>query len=162
MRHAKAEASAPSDFERRLTDRGHADAEETGAWLGGQDVVPDDALISAAVRTTQTWEDVASGAGWELEVAQSVGGHGVGDVDLALAGEGQLLVDALVLDLARRVEVGLDGLGVRHRDVGGRQRRAGAEQQCRRGRGADQREAEGGGVAKGHGAVSETVSSWRG
>ena len=34
MRHAKAEPSAASDHERVLTDRGCADADEAGAWLG--------------------------------------------------------------------------------------------------------------------------------
>lgn len=72
MRHAKAEASAPTDFERRLTDRGHLDAHEAGQWLALQEVTPDDALVSGAARTSETWEDVATGAGWELEIAQSV------------------------------------------------------------------------------------------
>lgn len=72
MRHAKAEASAPSDIERRLTDRGHADADEAGAWLAQRELSPDDALVSSAARTTQTWEDIATAAGWDLEVAQYV------------------------------------------------------------------------------------------
>jgi len=72
MRHAKAEASAPSDLERRLTDRGHADAREVGEWLAGRDISPDDALVSGAARTAETWEDVATGAGWELDLAQYV------------------------------------------------------------------------------------------
>lgn len=72
MRHAKAEASAPSDLVRRLTDRGHADAEEAGAWLAQQGITPDDALVSGAARTSETWEDVATGAGWDLELAQYV------------------------------------------------------------------------------------------
>ena len=45
MRHAKAEASAPSDFERRLTERGHADAVEAGSWLAERVAAPDDALL---------------------------------------------------------------------------------------------------------------------
>lgn len=84
MRHAKAEASAPSDIERQLTDRGHADAAEAGAWLGRQGVSPDDALVSGAVRTTQTWEDVATAAGWELEVAQYVDALYTASTDSAL------------------------------------------------------------------------------
>jgi phosphohistidine phosphatase len=70
MRHAKAEASAPSDLERRLTDRGHADAREAGEWLAQQEIVAQDALVSGAARTSETWEDVATGAGWDLDVAQ--------------------------------------------------------------------------------------------
>ncbi|MCA1981912.1 SixA phosphatase family protein [Nocardioides nematodiphilus] len=72
MRHAKAEASAPTDFERRLTDRGHADALEAGGWLAERVAAPDDALVSGAARTSETWEDVATGAGWDLDVAQHV------------------------------------------------------------------------------------------
>jgi len=70
MRHAKAESSAPSDVERELTDRGHADASGAGAWLAAQGVRPDFALVSSAARTSQTWEDVAVGAGWDLQLAE--------------------------------------------------------------------------------------------
>lgn len=69
MRHAKAEASAPTDFERQLTDRGHAEATEAGRWLAERGVEPDLALVSAAARTQQTWEDVAIAADWDLDVA---------------------------------------------------------------------------------------------
>jgi len=70
VRHAKAEASAPDDFSRRLTDRGHAEATDAGAWLGTQGVEPDYALVSAAARTSETWEDLATAAGWDLTVAE--------------------------------------------------------------------------------------------
>jgi phosphohistidine phosphatase len=66
MRHAKAEQAGPTDFERPLASRGHRDASAAGAWLASQDVTPDHALVSAALRTQQTWESVASGAGWTL------------------------------------------------------------------------------------------------
>lgn len=69
MRHAKAEAGAPTDHERELTDRGHADASAAGAWLAGRGIAPDLALVSGASRTRQTWEDVAIGAGWDLDLA---------------------------------------------------------------------------------------------
>jgi phosphohistidine phosphatase len=67
MRHAKAEQSAPSDFERRLVERGHADATEAGAWLARRGWVPDHALVSAAVRTRETFASVAAGGGFDLE-----------------------------------------------------------------------------------------------
>jgi len=67
MRHAKAEQSGPSDFERELSDRGVADATEAGRWLASRGVEPDQALVSAAVRTQQTWEAVNEGGGWDLE-----------------------------------------------------------------------------------------------
>lgn len=67
MRHAKAEQSGASDAERQLTDRGVVDATEAGQWLANRGVEPDVALVSSAVRTQQTWEAVAEGAGWDLE-----------------------------------------------------------------------------------------------
>ena len=69
MRHAKAEPSAPTDFDRELTDRGHRDAEAAGAWLAARGVTPTHVLVSGAARTRQTWEDVALGAGWPLDLA---------------------------------------------------------------------------------------------
>jgi phosphohistidine phosphatase len=73
MRHAKAEQSARSDIERRLTDSGVADAAEAGAWLAGRGIQPDGAIVSAAVRTEQTWDAVAEGAGWDLEASLEEG-----------------------------------------------------------------------------------------
>ncbi|MEV7429206.1 MULTISPECIES: histidine phosphatase family protein [unclassified Nocardioides] len=67
VRHAKAEADGPTDFERRLAESGHADAAVVGAWLAERGIVPDHALVSAAVRTIQTWDDIADAAGWDLE-----------------------------------------------------------------------------------------------
>jgi phosphohistidine phosphatase len=58
MRHSKAEQSGPSDFERELTDRGVLDATEAGQWLASRGIEPDQALVSSAVRTRQTWEAV--------------------------------------------------------------------------------------------------------
>ncbi len=66
LRHAKAEQAGPSDFERRLSDRGAADAAEAGAWLAAYGVAPDHALVSGALRTTQTWAALAEGGGWSL------------------------------------------------------------------------------------------------
>jgi len=44
MRHAKAEATAPSDHERALAARGRAEAQEAGRWLREQGIVPDVAV----------------------------------------------------------------------------------------------------------------------
>jgi phosphohistidine phosphatase len=67
MRHAKAEAVAPSDHERRLAGRGHRDAAEAGRWARATDVLPDHAFVSTAARAHQTWESFAAAA--ELEIA---------------------------------------------------------------------------------------------
>ena len=66
MRHSKAEQDGPTDFERPLADRGRRDAADAGAWLAAEGFVPDHVLVSAALRTEQTWEAVAAGAGWSL------------------------------------------------------------------------------------------------
>jgi phosphohistidine phosphatase len=66
MRHAKAVATAPSDHERALAERGHADAASVGRWMRDHDIVPDAALVSDAARTRETWEGVALAAGWDL------------------------------------------------------------------------------------------------
>ena len=66
LRHAKAEQAGPTDFERRLADRGRADAARAGAWLTARGVAADVGLVSAAVRAEQTWDAVAGGAGWGL------------------------------------------------------------------------------------------------
>lgn len=63
MRHAKAEPSGPSDYERALAERGHADAAAVGSWLAARGFVPDHALVSGALRTRETWEHVRRGAG---------------------------------------------------------------------------------------------------
>lgn len=61
MRHAKAEAKAPSgeDFDRGLTERGYRDAEIIGRVLAEAGLAPDLALVSSAERTRQTWDGVS-------------------------------------------------------------------------------------------------------
>jgi phosphohistidine phosphatase len=63
VRHAKAEPFAPSDQERRLTDRGAADARDVGTRLGEASLLPDYAVVSTAVRTRQTWAALAETSG---------------------------------------------------------------------------------------------------
>lgn len=69
MRHAKAEHSASTDHVRALADRGLGDAEAAGRWMRDNGVEPDAALVSDALRTQQTWAQVAAGAGWDEDVA---------------------------------------------------------------------------------------------
>jgi phosphohistidine phosphatase len=61
LRHAKTEKDAASgkDRDRRLDERGKADAPEIGAWLAANDYLPDIALVSTAARTQQTWDHVS-------------------------------------------------------------------------------------------------------
>ena len=58
LRHAKTENDAPSgrDQDRRLDNRGRADAAEIGGWIALHPPFPDSVLVSPAVRAHQTWE----------------------------------------------------------------------------------------------------------
>lgn len=67
MRHATAETFGETDHERALALSGRRDAEAAGSWLARQEIEPDYALVSSAVRAVSTWEGLAEGAGWELE-----------------------------------------------------------------------------------------------
>jgi len=67
IRHAKAEQFGTTDQERRLEKRGRRDAEAVGAWLAREEIEPDYALVSSAVRAVETWEAVAGGAGWGID-----------------------------------------------------------------------------------------------
>jgi phosphohistidine phosphatase len=78
MRHGKAEPSGRTDFERELAKRGHGDSSDTGAWLARQGFHPDHALVSAARRTIDTWESVASGGGFDVEPSFSQVLYGAG------------------------------------------------------------------------------------
>ena len=78
MRHAKAEQLGPTDLERELAPRGRDDSAAAGRWLAGELITPDHALVSAALRTRQTWECVAEAAGWSLEPACDRGLYAAG------------------------------------------------------------------------------------
>lgn len=72
LRHAKTETDAPSgkDHDRRLEERGRADAAAMAEWLSDQSLVPDQVLVSTATRTRQTWDILAElfpGAGPQVE-----------------------------------------------------------------------------------------------
>ncbi|MFC4784959.1 SixA phosphatase family protein [Nocardioides sp. MAHUQ-72] len=78
IRHATAEQLAASDIERELVEPGRQDALEAGAWLASAGVRPEHALVSAATRARQTWELVASAAGWVLEACVDQGLYNAG------------------------------------------------------------------------------------
>jgi phosphohistidine phosphatase len=72
MRHAKAEGYAEEDRDRHLTERGRADAADAGRHLAEVGLVPDHALVSAAVRAVETWQEVrrASGSQADADVSE--------------------------------------------------------------------------------------------
>ena len=60
MRHAKSDwPMGTPDKERPLGKRGRSDAVKAGRWLAAQDFACDLAIVSPALRTTQTWNLVA-------------------------------------------------------------------------------------------------------
>ncbi|MFG2988938.1 SixA phosphatase family protein [Streptomyces sp. NPDC048257] len=60
VRHAKAVPKhVAEDFERSLSDRGRADAPETGRWLAESGFEPRLVLCSPSRRTRQTWQLIA-------------------------------------------------------------------------------------------------------
>lgn len=62
LRHAKTERAGlgEPDRDRKLTERGRADAPLIGAYMAHHDLVPDLALVSPAQRTQETWKMVAA------------------------------------------------------------------------------------------------------
>lgn len=78
LRHAKAEQHGPTDFERPLAERGHQDAAVVGAWLVGEGFEADHALVSAALRTRETWASVAAAAEWDLDAEVDRGLYAAG------------------------------------------------------------------------------------
>lgn len=70
MRHAEAEVRPPvggKDIDRPLSERGLSDATLMGQALAARDFRPDLVLVSASVRTQQTWVQVQAALG-EVEV----------------------------------------------------------------------------------------------
>jgi phosphohistidine phosphatase len=66
MRHAKAgELPGGPDFERALRPRGLRDSAAAGSWLAEHGFQPDSVICSAARRTRQTWQQLASTLGSE-------------------------------------------------------------------------------------------------
>lgn len=68
LRHAKAEGARNDDFTRTLTEKGERDAGEIGDFLATHRLIPSVALVSAARRTSRTFELVSErlGAGIDL------------------------------------------------------------------------------------------------
>lgn len=64
MRHAEAEGSAPGgDRDRALSEQGRRDAARMGRALAERGLRPDLALVSGAIRTRQTWDQVHEAMG---------------------------------------------------------------------------------------------------
>ena len=59
MRHAKSNWSGDlSDFDRPLNPRGISSARVLGNWLRSNELLPDFALVSAAKRTVETFDEL--------------------------------------------------------------------------------------------------------
>ncbi|MEM1274208.1 MAG: histidine phosphatase family protein [Pseudomonadota bacterium] len=60
IRHAKSDWSRRvDDHARPLNGRGQRDAPRIGEWLADHGFVPDDAAVSSALRTRQTWAAIS-------------------------------------------------------------------------------------------------------
>ena len=68
MRHAKSSWDSPTmaDHDRPLNKRGVTSAQALGDWLRENDFIPDEALVSSAARTQETF------AGLDLEIDHSL------------------------------------------------------------------------------------------
>jgi phosphohistidine phosphatase len=66
MRHGKAESFAAEDHQRRLTERGAREVHAAGQWLAQENLVPTHALVSSAIRTQDTWENLVAATGTEI------------------------------------------------------------------------------------------------
>lgn len=80
MRHAQAETSAPSgggDEARPLSAAGRAEALLMGRALAERGLKPDLALVSSAVRTRQTWEQMHDAFG-DVEVREEAALYNAG------------------------------------------------------------------------------------
>ncbi len=70
MRHAKSDWSmGEPDKARPLNKRGEKSAKAIGAWLQSERFVPDEALVSSAARTRQTWDLLDLGVTVQFEDA---------------------------------------------------------------------------------------------
>ncbi|MFV0408754.1 MAG: SixA phosphatase family protein [Paracoccus sp. (in: a-proteobacteria)] len=63
-RHAKSAWDDPTaeDFDRPLNDRGRRSARELGDFMASRDYEPEEVICSPALRTRQTWEQIAGAA----------------------------------------------------------------------------------------------------
>ena len=79
LRHAKAETPRGDDFARALTSKGEKDAGEIGAFLAEHRLVPDVALVSAARRTSRTFELLNRQLGAGIEVHEEMALYNAGE-----------------------------------------------------------------------------------
>ena len=65
VRHAKTidRSEVDEDFDRYLTERGHADAKRTAEALAAAGLIADTALVSPARRTRETWRHLSQALG---------------------------------------------------------------------------------------------------
>ena len=68
MRHAKSNWSGDlSDFDRPLNERGVKSARALGTWLRVNDLLTDFALVSAAKRTVETFDELKINCSFEIK-----------------------------------------------------------------------------------------------
>ncbi|MGH3496732.1 MAG: SixA phosphatase family protein [Nocardioidaceae bacterium] len=80
MRHAKAESHAVTDHARPLSPRGIAQARAAGEWLAEQGLSDVHALVSSAVRTRETWRELARSIEADVQYLDGLYDAGPGEI----------------------------------------------------------------------------------
>jgi phosphohistidine phosphatase len=104
LRHGAAEADAPDDASRPLTEKGELQARAAGAALAKLGATPDVCLTSPKVRARETARITAQELGIEFEQTDALRG---GDFDLGklTAGRGDVLLVGHEPDFSRAVQL---------------------------------------------------------
>ncbi len=104
LRHGAAEADAPDDASRPLTEKGELQARAAGAALAKLGVTPEACLTSPKARARETARIAAEKLGVEVEETDALRG---GDFDLAdlTAGRGDVVLVGHEPDFSRAVQL---------------------------------------------------------
>jgi phosphohistidine phosphatase len=100
LRHGKTESVSASggDFTRRLTERGRRDSALMGKVLAEAGLAPDLVLVSAALRTMETWSEAApSFPGAHMEPMQRLYHASADDLAAVLAAQGEQVGAIMVI-----------------------------------------------------------------
>jgi len=103
LRHGDATDEAPSDAERRLTEKGERQAAAAAGALAVLGVSLDACLSSAKRRARDTARTVAEELGLEVEVVEALGGGDFDPLEL-VAGRGEVLLVGHEPDFSRAIQ----------------------------------------------------------
>jgi phosphohistidine phosphatase len=104
LRHGDAEAEAPDDASRRLTDKGRRQSEAAGRALAALEIHIDECLTSPKVRAAETARIACEPLGLEPVEAEALRGGDV-DLDELAAGRGDVLLVGHEPDFSRAIQL---------------------------------------------------------